>query len=160
MQIDVKISINISGPGSEILWARHQEGISMISSEIQKILDQARQSSSLVQSVHLGMQGLQQQVADMKAKINSMPAGNVLSDEDKAALQEAAGQLDNTINMLKSDIPANIGAQAGEASKPSGGQQTGAQSAQLAAAAPQPDQTQQPQGDQSTAQPLPGTGQS
>lgn len=121
-----------------------REEFAMISKEVQDVLDRAKQSTSLVQSVHLGMQGLQQQVSDMKAKIDSLPAGNVLSDDDKAALQEAAGQIDNSINTLKSDIPANTSASNGPDQKP-------------AAGAPQGEQFQ---GDQVTAQPLPGTGQS
>lgn len=126
--------------------------LNMVSAEIQKILDQARESTSLVQSVHLGMQGLKQQVADMKAKIDSLPAGNVLGDDDKAALQEAAGQLDNTINMLKSDIPANTVADDGT---PSTGQQS--QGEQPSGGEGQPASAQGSDG--GTARPLPGTGQ-
>lgn len=132
-----------------------REEFAMISKEVQDVLDRAKQSTSLVQSVHLGMEGLKQQVADMKAKIDSMPAGNVLSDDDKAALQEATGQLDNTINALKSDIPANTSAEK-EKGADAGGQQAGTN--------PDDGNAQQSQGDQGAAQsggpqPLPGTGQ-
>lgn len=139
MRIDIHLHF-YPEPKFDVIGPAIFRELNMVSAEIQKVLDKARESTNLVQSVHLGMQGLQQQVADMKAKIDSLPTGNVLGDDDKAALQEAAGQLDNTINMLKSDIPANTD----QALDPTGNPATG--------------QTPQPQ-DGNTARPLPGTGQ-
>lgn len=127
----------------------------MISKEVQAILDRAKQNSSLVASVDLGMQGLSMQVADLQAKINQLPAGNVLSDDDKAALSEAASNLDTSIATLQKDIPANtqassaLGTQVGSLAANPGNSDGGAL-----------------QGDQAGAQgsdaakPLAGTGQS
>lgn len=124
--------------------------LQMISPEVKAILDRAKQNTSLVQSVDIGMKGLSKQVADLQAKIDSLPVGNVLSDEDKAALVEAAGDLDGAITTLQADIPANtqasgVGAQSGgSTSDPDN--QSGALD---------------PNGKQATGetpQPLPGTG--
>lgn len=147
MRIDINISIHNYGPPLDMGALR--EKVAMISKEVQDVLDRAKQSTSLVQSVHLGMQGLQQQVSDMKAKIDSLPVGNVLGDDDKAALQEAANNLDTTINTLKSDIPANTSSGA-----------TGNDPSAKSADAPQPDQSSGAQGSDGGAKPLPGTGQS
>lgn len=104
----------------------------MISAEVKAILDRAKQNSSLVQSVDLGMKGLSKQVADLQAQISALPAGNVLSDDDKAALSEAASDLDTAITTLQSDIPANT--QANGVSAPQGDQS----SAQGGDGAPKP----------------------
>lgn len=157
MRFDIHFHIHIPEPGLEVLFAQNQRNISMISAEVQKILNQARESSSLVQSVHLGMQGLGKQVADLQAKIDSLPVGNVLGDDDKAALQEAASQLDSTINTLRSDIPANVDSGSKGADAP----QTGdAGTGDGGGAAPQGDQSDAAQGSAGGARPLPGTGQS
>lgn len=81
--------------------------LKMISQEVQAILDRAKRNTSLVQSVDLGMKALSVQVTDLQAKINALPVGNKLSDEDKAALSEAASSLDTAITTLQADIPAN-----------------------------------------------------
>lgn len=117
--------------------------IDMISAEVQKILDQAKQNTSLVKSVDLGLKGLQAQVAEMQARIDALPSGNVLSDDDKAALAEASNELASSITTLQSDIPANTNtgnAQGGQALDPDGKPATG--------------------GTPGSAKPLEGTGQS
>jgi hypothetical protein len=53
------------------------------------------------------MKALGKQVSDLQAQISALPVGNVLSDEDKSALATAASDLDNSINTLQTDIPAN-----------------------------------------------------
>lgn len=135
-----------------------QRELHMISAEVQAILDRAKQNSSLVQSVDLGMKALGQQVSDLKAQIAAMPVGNVLSDEDKAALTEAASNLDTSISTLKDDIPANTPPANGQtqALDPNGQPATGG--------TPQADSNAAQGSIDGTAQggpqPLPGTGQS
>lgn len=142
-----------------------------VSTEIQAVLDRAKQNTSLVASVDLGMKGLSMQVADLQAKINALPAGNVLSDDDKAALSEAASNLDTAIVTLQKDIPANTPGQPKDAGAQLGGQQAsgGAPQADQAPSNPTGATAQEPQGSQApqpdgtgdtTAKPLAGTGQS
>lgn len=120
-----------------------------LSKEVQAILERAKQNTSLVQSVDLGMKGLSKQVGELQATISGMQPGNVLSDEDKAALAEAASNLDTSIAMLQSDIPANTQADP-TANQPGNTQAQG-------------DQAGTNPGDAAAGtapQPLPGTGQS
>lgn len=79
----------------------------MISTQVQAVLDRAKQSQSLVQSVDLGMQALRKQVSDLQAQIAALQPGNTLDADDISALSEAAGDLDASIATLQSDIPAN-----------------------------------------------------
>lgn len=87
----------------------HLEKLLMtVSTEVQNLLDLARQNSSMVVSVDAGMKALSAQVAALLAQIaNQTPS---LSDDDKAALTEAAGDLQTSITTLQSDIPANTSA--------------------------------------------------
>lgn len=79
-----------------------------VSTEVQNLLDLARQNSSMVVSVDAGMKALSAQVAALLVQIaNQTPS---LSDDDKAALTEAAGDLQTSITTLQSDIPANTSA--------------------------------------------------
>jgi hypothetical protein len=84
-----------------------REVLVTVSKEVQSILDRTKKNSDLVKSVDLGMKALGKQVSDLQAQISALPVGNVLSDEDKSALATAASDLDNSINTLQSDIPAN-----------------------------------------------------
>lgn len=127
----------------------------MISAEVATVLERVKQNTSLVQSVDLGLKAQAKQIADLQAKIDSMPAGGVLSQEDKDALTEAAGDLDQTNTQLQSDIPANTQADpAVNAGSGSAGQQQGSQGGAPADAQGEP----KPSSD--APKPLPGTGQS
>lgn len=95
------------GRRSSRLLGSIQREVLMISSEIQKLLDRAKQNSSLVNSVDLGLRALQGQVADLQTKVAAIPVNQSLSQEDKDALAEATSNLDTSIAMLQKDIPAN-----------------------------------------------------
>jgi hypothetical protein len=82
-----------------------EERLMTVSAEVQAVLDDARQNKSLVQSIDLGMKALQQQVTDLQNQINNQSPS--LSDDDKAALAEAADDLSSSISTLQADIPAN-----------------------------------------------------
>lgn len=153
---EIDLLVDIYGQNTFIITFLKESNMAL-SKEVQAILDRAKQNTSLVQSVDLGMQGLSKQVADLQAQISGMQPGNVLSDEDKAALAEAASNLDTSIAMLQSDIPANT-PQAGGGSQSSG-------STADASTGSAPQGGQQTQADQSGAlssdngpKPLAGTG--
>ena len=78
-----------------------------ISAEVQGILDQARQTQSLVKSVDLGLKAQAQMISDLQAQIAALQAGAPLSADDKAALAETAADLSTANITLQSDIPAN-----------------------------------------------------
>lgn len=145
-----------------------------LSKEVQQILDRARQNSSLVQSVDLGMQALSKQVSDLQAQVSAIPVGGSISQEDKDALAEATSQLDLSIATLQKDIPANTsagntkqqsdsGANSQPADQPAvdAAKQSGATDGQAQQAANQGDggASGAPADQSGGPQPLPGTGQ-
>jgi len=94
-----------------------------VSKEVQDVLDKARAAQTYRKSTDAAMQALKmqneeqaKQLADLTAKLQALPTSAPISDEDKAALIEAAGDLDSAISdqtqsieALKTDIPANVG---------------------------------------------------
>jgi hypothetical protein len=139
-----------------------KEVLVTVSKEVQSILDRTKKNSDLVKSVDLGMKALGKQVSDLQAQISALPVGNVLSDEDKSALATAASDLDNSINTLQSDIPANTD-QGGNARGPgqsvnNATQGSGEQSADNAQGTQGAPKTGDANADSSAPQPLPGTG--
>lgn len=78
-----------------------------ISAEVSGLLDQARQTQSLVKSVDIGLKAQGLQITDLQAQIAALQAGAPLSADDKAALAEAASDLSDANTTLQSDIPAN-----------------------------------------------------
>jgi hypothetical protein len=88
--------------------------LEMISAEVQAVLDKAAENETLVGSVAEGMNALKIQVGDLQKQIDDLKANQTLSDEDKAALATAAGDLGDAINILRQNIPANT-PQEGEA---------------------------------------------
>lgn len=93
-----------------------------VSKEVQDVLDKARAAQTYRKSTDAAMQALKmqneeqaKQLADLTAKLQALPTSAPISDEDKAALIEAAGDLDaaisdqtQSIDALKTDIPANV----------------------------------------------------
>lgn len=136
----------------------------MISQQVQAVLDRAKQNQSLTQSVDLGMQALSQQVATLQATIAALPVGNALSDDDKAALTEAASDLDTSIATLQKDIPANTPAAPGSQIDPNAGQAASSSNPGPAQASTDPaadaSQHQADSDAASQAKPLAGTGAS
>jgi hypothetical protein len=82
------------------------ESIMTVSPEVQAALDAVRQTQSLVQSVHAGIQVNNTLILDLQAQIAALQAGTVLSADDKAALVETAADLAAVNTQLASDIPA------------------------------------------------------
>lgn len=95
-----------------------REGLIMISAEVQAMLDKAKQSVVLVNSVHAGMSALRLQVSELNQRIAEIPATKPatdetpavagLSDEDRGAILEVTADLDRTITTLGNDIPTNV----------------------------------------------------
>jgi hypothetical protein len=81
-----------------------EESLMAISAEVQALLDQARQNTSLVASVDLGLKAQAAQIADLQNQIAALPG---LSDEDRAAIVEATADLAAANATLQADIPAN-----------------------------------------------------
>lgn len=81
-----------------------------VSAEVQSLLDKARQNRSLVGSVDHGVAAMRVQISQLIEKLNAIPVAPApsLSEEDKAGILEAAGELDASAETLKSDIPANV----------------------------------------------------
>jgi hypothetical protein len=84
------------------------EVIMSVSPEVQSLLDLAKQNTSVIASLDLAMKALNQQVADLKNQIATQSPS--LSVDDKAALTQAASELQNSISTAQADIPANTGA--------------------------------------------------
>lgn len=84
------------------------ESIMTVSAEVQTALDAVRQTKSLVQSVDAGIKVNNTLITDLKAQIAALPAGQVLSEDDKAALAETASTLADVNTQLASDIPAGV----------------------------------------------------
>ena len=87
---------------------QNTESIMTVSPEVQAALDAVRQTQSLVQSVHAGIQVNNTLILDLQAQIAALQAGTVLSADDKAALVETAADLAAVNTQLASDIPANV----------------------------------------------------
>lgn len=85
---------------------QNTESIMTVSPEVQATLDAVRQTKSLVQSVHAGIQVTNGLITDLKAQIAALQAGQVLSADDKAALLEDVTTLQDVNTQLASDIPA------------------------------------------------------
>lgn len=88
--------------------AMMEELLMAVSAEVQQVLDLAKQNTSVVASVDLGMKALKQQVADLLAQIASGTPS--LSQDDKDALTATATEIQGSITTLQADIPANTGA--------------------------------------------------
>jgi len=171
-----QIVINNYGLGEEQM-AAIMEQFEMVRAEIQALLDRAKQSADLIQSVHSGMDALRAQNKELQAKIDSMVPGDALSQEDKDALAETASLQDSLIKQLRDDIPQNVdtgnaGGSSSEGQSPQGGQSSsggqtsggeqssgGASGEQSSGNAPQEQSSQQSSGAEGGPQPLPGTGQ-
>lgn len=110
-----------------------EKGIAMLSKEVQDLIDKTRKQTDYIKSVDAAVAALKEQNGAMKAKIEEianqppkeMPADDSgtaapvgseptptvvysLSDEDKQALLDVARELDDALNTLKDDIPANV----------------------------------------------------
>ena len=85
---------------------QNTESLMTVSPEVQAALDAVRQTQSLVQSVHAGIQVNNKLILDLQAQIAALQAGTVLSADDKAALVETAADLAAVNTQLASDIPA------------------------------------------------------
>lgn len=78
-----------------------------ISAEVQKVLDEIKQNTSLVASVDAALKAEAAQITDLQNQIAALQAGTVLSADDKAALLQAATDLAATNTALQADVPAN-----------------------------------------------------
>ena len=86
----------------------HMEKMLMaISAEVQKVIDDITANTSLVKSVDAALKLQGTQITDLQAQIAALQAGSVLSAEDKAALVQAASDLEATNTTLQADVPAN-----------------------------------------------------
>jgi hypothetical protein len=155
-----------------------EKGIAMLSKEVQDLVDKSRKQTDVIKSVDAGMGALRKQNEEMKAKLDSIanqPPVDIgqpaqggggapeavyqFSQEDLDGLREVSKNMDDAIESLKDDIPANT-----EATKPAPqGGQTGEQVGAGTTAEQQP-QVADPKGHQqdsdaaSQAKPLDGTG--
>lgn len=86
------------------------EQLMTISDEVQAVLDLARQNDTLVGSIDQAMKALGIQVTDLQNQLNALSANAPLSPDDKAALLEAASDLQTSIKTLQADIPTNVSA--------------------------------------------------
>lgn len=82
--------------------------LNVISQEIQDVLDRARQEHDLVKAIDLRQTAMMKQISDLLGQVKALPTGTALSDEDKAALVEAATDLDESISTLTADTTANV----------------------------------------------------
>ena len=86
----------------------HMEKMLMaISAEVQAVLDQIKQNTSLVASVDAALKAEAVQIKALQDQIAALQTGGVLSAEDKAALVQAATDLAATNAELQADVPAN-----------------------------------------------------
>lgn len=81
--------------------------IRMLQPEVQALMDQAKKSTDIEKSIDSGIKAIQAQVTDLQAQVAALQAGQVLSDEDKAALTTATSDLAASSAQLQTDIPAN-----------------------------------------------------
>ena len=87
--------------------AQMEKMLMAISAEVQAVLDQIKQNTSLVASVDAALKAEAAQITALQAQIAALQAGTVLSAEDKAALVTAATDLAATNTTLQADVPAN-----------------------------------------------------
>jgi hypothetical protein len=169
-----------------------EKGIAMLSKEVQDLVEKSRKQTDIIKSVDAGMGALRKQNEEMKAKLDSIasqppvdnsqasqpgqPAEVVyqLSQEDLDGLREVSKNMDDAIDSLKDDIPANVEPPKDQSASQSGGNQDASsggasQEASSDGSAQPTDGEKQPEvpdakGHQqdadaaSQAQPLPGTG--
>lgn len=84
------------------------EIIAMISPEVQATLDEVRQTKSLVDSVRGGVEISNKLITDLQAQIAAMPAGGVLSQEDKDALIQELVEMKEVNAELATVVPAGV----------------------------------------------------
>lgn len=83
------------------------EQIMALSAQVAAALEQARKLDNVVDAVNAGFAALQKQVADLKDQIvNNTPS---LSEEDKTALAEITGELQENIAKMPAQIVENTG---------------------------------------------------
>src|SRR6185312_11206108 len=113
----------------------------MLSKEVQDLVEKSRKQTDIIKSVDAGMGALRKQNEEMKAKLDSIasqppvdnsqasqpgqPAEVVyqLSQEDLDGLREVSKNMDDAIDSLKDDIPANVEPPKDQSASQSGGNQ-------------------------------------
>jgi cell division protein ZapA (FtsZ GTPase activity inhibitor) len=158
-----------------------EKGIAMLSKEVQELVDKTRKQTDYIKSVDAAVAALKEQNGAMKAKIEEIanqppkevpaddsgtaaPVGSEptptvvysLSDEDKQALLDVAKELDEALNTLKDDIPANV--EVPEAQEAAQDPQSGSSSGEAQPEVPNPQGHAQDAEAASQAKPLDGTG--
>lgn len=158
-----------------------EKGIAMLSKEVQDLVDKSRKQTDVIKSVDAGMGALRKQNEEMKAKLESIanqppvdtgqpaPSGGgatevvyQLSQEDLDGLREVSKNMDEAIESLKDDIPANV--EPPKADQGGASQETSSDGPAPATDSEKPPEVPDAKGHAqdaeaaSQAQPLPGTG--
>lgn len=85
--------------------AMQQGTMSMITPEVQALMDQAKAATQIGPALDAGFKALTAQVATLQQTVASSTS---MTDEEKAAVNQITSDLTNSVNTLKTDIPANV----------------------------------------------------
>jgi len=137
-----------------------EKGIAMLSKEVQDLVDKSRKQTDVIKAVDAGMGALRKQNEEMKAKLDAIASGPLaeagsagqpsqtvyaLSEDDLAGLREVSKNMDDAIESLKDDIPANVEPPAKPDPMETPAKQPESAQAQPQSADPGPQGEQQPQ---------------